>query len=465
MSADRSHIYRGRVRVDADDALSKLAARIAPGSAVLDVGTGAGGLGEFLSQERACGVDGVNRSAAEIEIARPFYRELVQADLERALLSELLPGRHYDWLVFADVLEHLRDPARTLSDACRLLGKNGRVLISVPNVAHAGVIANLLDAEFVYTEEGLLDHTHVRFFTRSSLAALLGECGLAPTAWDAVVKPLDETEFGHRRLDAFPPALRSALLAHPDSFVYQLIAEAGAAQSGSTPVLAPPVPPAELRFVMQLYQAGPAEDYTEGRSSRAIGRIGGLRQTLSLPIALSGAVKLRLDPADRPGIMQLGALHIVAATGEVVWRWTGRPDGFAGAAGVVAVGTGFGRRGVALGLLTSDASLELDLGEVELPAGCRLECEVDWPMSTDTLALSEVYRAEAAEREAQLRSHIGELEAEVKGEHAAKAALETLLAEERAERAAAEERLRACEAQLRAWPLALVGRALGRRRP
>ena len=86
-------------------------------------------------------------------------------------------------------------------------------------------------------------------------------------------------------------------------------------------------------------------------------------------------------------------------------------------------------------------------------------------MSTDTLALSEVYRTDALEREARLRSHIGELEAEVKGERTAKAALEALLVQERAERAAADAQLRACEEQLRAWPRALVERALGRRRP
>ncbi len=396
MSADL-HVYHRKIVAGAGDSLARIAERIPAGVVVLDVGTGTGALGEFLAG-RQCTVDGANYNEAELEIARPHYRALVVADLERALLSELFPDKRYDVIVFGDVLEHLRNPARTLADARALLAPGGRVLISVPNIAHVGVVASLLAGEFTYTPEGILDDTHVRFFTRASLIAMIASCGLKPAAWDAVTKPLSDTEFHDRHPDAFTPALAKALTASPDALVYQFIVEA-VDEREPVPVAALPARVApELAFIVQLYFAAPAEPFAEERSSKTLASIGKLRQRVSLPIGLEGPMKLRLDPADRPGTMKLLRARIVDAAGESVWTWNGSPDAFDGRAGLVVVPNGFGKPGVTLGLLTEDPSLSIALGEVVVPAGARLECEIDWPMSPDTLALSQVFLEQLAPR-------------------------------------------------------------------
>lgn len=395
MSTGELHVYRRRVDLGAGDSIARVAGRIREGAAVLDVGTGTGALGEFLTP-RGCVVDGANYNEEELELARPHYRRLCALDLERALLSEAFVDARYDFIVFADVLEHLRDPARVLADARALLAPEGRVLISLPNIGYAGVVANLLAGEFRYTEEGILDDTHVRFFTRASLSALLARCGFQPTAWDAVTKPLSETEFRDRYPDALAPALARALTAHADSLVYQFVVEAADARAGASPAALPSEPPPELAFVVQVFWARPGDEFGEDRSSRALARIGRLRQRVSLPIGLEGAVRLRFDPADRPGTMRLASLRVVDDAGAPVWAWSGRADDFEGQAGVVVAPSGFARPGVTLGLLVEDPALVLALGDAQLPAGARLECEIDWPMSSDTLALAQVARAQLA---------------------------------------------------------------------
>src|SRR5205823_7166679 len=85
----------------------------------------------------------------------------------------------FDAIVCADVLEHLRDPAAALAAVRHALAPDGEVVISIPNVAHLWVRLSLLAGRFDYAERGILDRTHLRFFTRRTLLALLARAGLA----------------------------------------------------------------------------------------------------------------------------------------------------------------------------------------------------------------------------------------------------------------------------------------------
>jgi hypothetical protein len=98
-------------------------------------------------------------------------------DLDTASLADAFPGVRFDTVVFADVLEHVKQPERALTDARSILNDDGRVIVSIPNVAHGNVRLDLLLGRFDYTSLGLLDHTHLRFFTETTLAALLAESG------------------------------------------------------------------------------------------------------------------------------------------------------------------------------------------------------------------------------------------------------------------------------------------------
>ena len=223
-----AHVYHRPLDPNGQDSLAKLARLIRPGSLVLDLGAGPGVLGRYLAEMLNCVVDGVEYSPAAVAEAAPWYRQLECADLERIKLAECFAGCRYDFILCADILEHLRQPGALLAQLTGLLAPGGRVLLSVPNAAYAGLIAELLAGDFRYRPEGLLDETHLRFFTRASLLRLLAEHGLRSIALDATVAALDRSECAEQWTaggwaEALPPAVIRALLDRPEALIYQFI--------------------------------------------------------------------------------------------------------------------------------------------------------------------------------------------------------------------------------------------------
>ena len=232
-SNEELHFYLRQIRPDEQTSLSVLASLVPMDGKVLDLGCGSGALGQYLSTERGCTCDGVTLSRAEAEHAHPHYRKVEVADLETVNLPQLFTGQQYDAIVCADVLEHLRNPERILQ-ACRaLLSPKGRLLISVPNAAYAGLTLDLMHGEFRYRAEGLLDKTHLRFFTRRSLHRFLQENGWSIDTLQAIRRELWDSEF-ERTPDSLPPAVTRYLLSLPDALSYQFIGVVRPAASAET---------------------------------------------------------------------------------------------------------------------------------------------------------------------------------------------------------------------------------------
>lgn len=144
---------------------------------VLELGCAAGAMSKVLQQHYHCTITGVEFNAEAAELARPYCSEVFIRDLDHADALIALQGA-FDVIVMADVLEHLRDPEARLQDALRHLSPTGSVVVSVPNIAHNGVLAQLWCGEFAYGETGLLDRTHIHFFTAASLQRMLERNGL-----------------------------------------------------------------------------------------------------------------------------------------------------------------------------------------------------------------------------------------------------------------------------------------------
>ena len=222
------------------DPLFRIARRIPDGSRVLDVGTAAGALATLLVPRR-CVVDGVERDLLGAFHARPFYRRLVIGDLDTSLLQELTALGSYDFVVCADVLEHLRDPLRVLRSCREHLSASGRLLLSVPNATFAALVAELLAGRLEYRVSGLLDRTHLRLFTLSSLVSLAAEGGFDVVAVDAIERPIDETEFDRRYLQALPREVADFLARVPGAATYQWLLELAPASSAAA-AASPPFP-------------------------------------------------------------------------------------------------------------------------------------------------------------------------------------------------------------------------------
>ncbi len=409
------HVYLRSITPGERTSLSVLASLVHNQATVLDLGCGSGALGQHLSETRGCTLDGVTLSEAEATHARPHYRRVVVDNLESCDLVATFAGSHYDFIVCADVLEHLSRPEQVLAACRQLLQPEGRLLISVPNAGYTGLIAELLDGEFLYREEGLLDRTHLRFFTRRSLARFLGEQRWAIDSVDTIARELPESEFD-AAFDRLPPSVARHLLGAPDALSYQFICMAHPV-AATQPAWAPsttPAAPAQARFTAQLY-LGHDGHYSEARKLTASGVIGQERQTLrfELPSQHMPVTQLRLDPADRPGFVHLYRLALRSADGATLWQWSADTDPRSLLAAtphsqIVWQAPLPPAAGATLLLLAGDEPwFELPIAATVLTAcpqeGTTLEVELGWPMSADYVALSGTVRP-LHDRIAQLES-------------------------------------------------------------
>jgi glycosyltransferase involved in cell wall biosynthesis len=187
---------------------------------VLDIGCGQGELA-FLAKQRGHRVTGIDMNPPQFELD-----EFITADITQGL--PLAPERQFDTIVLADVLEHMPDPLRLLSEAKRHLAPGGRILVSLPNAVHWSVRAVIGSGRFDYTNQGILDRGHLRFFTAASAQRLFDDVGLqvesnltTPVPWEKVIPRVlgkaasDQVE----RLDYQLTRLR------PNFFAYQHVFE------------------------------------------------------------------------------------------------------------------------------------------------------------------------------------------------------------------------------------------------
>ncbi len=213
-----------------------IAARVADGARVLDAGAGEGAFAEEL-KARGCTVVALEVDPARAEAARARGLDVAVRNLETAGLDDL--GR-FDIVVCADVLEHLVDPAAALQKLKGTLAPGGKIIASIPNVAFYGVRLRLLAGRFDYTETGILDRTHLRFFTRASARRLLEEAGLV-VGFEAITlaPPTSAMPGIATRWDALLERKRAGLAVHramsvlPGFFGSQIILEAAPSTENS----------------------------------------------------------------------------------------------------------------------------------------------------------------------------------------------------------------------------------------
>jgi len=191
---------------------------------VLEVGCATGYFTKALS-DRGCQVVGIEYAAEAAAVAEKWAERVVVGDLDAGTVWHELEGEQFDAVTFGDVLEHLRDPLATLRAAARVLKPSGFVVISVPNIAHGDVRIALLRGMFPYRETGLLDRTHIRFFTKIGLQDLIKEAGLVLVDMRRVTMPMFQTELEVNR-ESVAESTISLILEDPEAETYQFVAKA-----------------------------------------------------------------------------------------------------------------------------------------------------------------------------------------------------------------------------------------------
>lgn len=207
-------------------AATKVMQMVGTGKRVLELGSGPGSMTRLLTGNQ-CRVTALELDQEAIKIVSQFCEKVHPCDLNDPEWPSLLSGSgKFDAIVAGDVLEHLYAPWAILESLHPFLKDEGQVIASLPNLGHNAIISSLLTGDFDYQPWGLLDKTHIRFFTINSTQKLFNDAGFKIIEVDFVVKTPEQTEFAKqwRKLsDATKEALKNC---NKFGNVYQIVIKA-----------------------------------------------------------------------------------------------------------------------------------------------------------------------------------------------------------------------------------------------
>ncbi len=145
---------------------------------ILDVGCWNGALGLSLKKDRFhCVIDGIDiEKNILIKSKGQGYREVYQMDLHYQSLSKI--KKTYDLVILGDILEHLIDPEKVLKESAKRLSKNGHIIVSLPNIGFIKYRLLHLIGKWNYTETGIMDKTHLHFYTLKTMRELFSRSNL-----------------------------------------------------------------------------------------------------------------------------------------------------------------------------------------------------------------------------------------------------------------------------------------------
>jgi 2-polyprenyl-3-methyl-5-hydroxy-6-metoxy-1,4-benzoquinol methylase len=241
-------IYTFEVDPHADTAAANVLRFVGRNKKVLEIGAGPGSIACPMVERNGCKVTAVELDENSVDILRGFCECVLRLDLNDSSWINSVPHGDFDAVVIADVLEHLVDPWTTLRLAASCARES--VVVSIP---HASILACLLNNDFEYRDWGLLDRTHIRFFSMRNIQALFEGAGLKIADFAFVLKHPHETEFADV-WGALQPRARAVLESGDYANVYQVVVRAvPVARDPALPgrsLLGQPAPPlSKLRYI------------------------------------------------------------------------------------------------------------------------------------------------------------------------------------------------------------------------
>lgn len=168
---------------------------VGKGKKVLELGCSVGTQSRILTEKFDCDVTGVELNPLAAHQAEAYCSRVVVGNLDQIDFDTEFHNQKFDVILCADVLEHIYDPTAMLSKVKSLISGTGYVVASIPNIVHISLIFEMLHGRFDYRDKGLLDESHIRFFTRSSLIRTFSEAGFKLDHFDRGLAGPFDTEF------------------------------------------------------------------------------------------------------------------------------------------------------------------------------------------------------------------------------------------------------------------------------
>ena len=233
--------YDFMLDIDTDTSTGIMIRKIPARSSVLEFGCASGRMTRYMKEILGCRVTIVEIDQKAYEKAAAYAVDGVCDDIMTFSWLEKFKDTRFDRILFADVLEHLPDPVAALSKAASLLKKNGRILISIPNITHNDILLKACADHFTYTKTGLLDETHLHFWGAKDIQPFAELCGLRLLALEGTYCDTGMTEQFGGELPETDPFLLNALNERQYGNVYQFVITLGKSGSNKSSALRTPV--------------------------------------------------------------------------------------------------------------------------------------------------------------------------------------------------------------------------------
>lgn len=214
--------YNEPLVIKENDSLSMLLKYIRPYSKVLEFGCANGRMTKYMAEQLNCEVSIIEYEKEAYQDAVKFAADGLCTDIMQFEWCEYFQSS-FDYIIFADVLEHLANPKEVLIKTHKLLKEDGKVLLSIPNIAHNDIIVKLIQGSFDYTDIGLLDDTHIHFFAKNGISKFLSISGYVAEKVEYTQIPIGQTEQFWNSQYKVDYILEDRLVNRIDGEIYQYI--------------------------------------------------------------------------------------------------------------------------------------------------------------------------------------------------------------------------------------------------
>ncbi|WP_407278606.1 class I SAM-dependent methyltransferase [Aromatoleum evansii] len=224
--------YSYPLSLEGENTASRTLRLVGKNKRVLELGCSVGTQSKVLRHDLNCDVTGIEINPSAAEQARRYCSRVIVGNLDELDFRPLFPQEKFDVVLCADVLEHLYNPTSLLSRVKPLIDTNGYLIASIPNIVHIAILLEMLHGKFDYKNNGILDNSHIRFFTRKTIITSFTEAEFTIALLERSYARENETEFDLRNtINNASRIIEYIRTNNEECFTYHFIVKATPSQS------------------------------------------------------------------------------------------------------------------------------------------------------------------------------------------------------------------------------------------